>query len=137
MDESSLSRNRRSRRSNVLLAASIEVSGASLPVKLRNLSTEGALIEGDDLPVEGSEVVFRRNELKVKSRVAWVHGKQAGVAFPTPIAPEDVLRNIPKPRFRAPVDYRRPALACRELTAEERRLAESWAWTPWSDSLGE
>jgi len=137
MEQSSINHNRRSRRSNVLLAASIEVSGASLPVKLRNLSTEGALIEGNDLPVEGSEVLFRRNELSVKSRVAWVHGKQAGVAFPTPIAQEDVLRNIPKPRFRAPVEYRRPALATREMTAEERRLAESWAWTPWKDSLGE
>ena len=137
MDESSMNQNRRSRRSNVLLAASIEVSGATLPVKLRNLSTEGALIEGEDLPVEGSEVVFRRNELSVNSRVAWVHGKQAGVAFRRPIAQEDVLRNIPKPRHRVPVDYRRPALASRAMTAEERRLAESWAWTPWGDSLGE
>src|SRR3990170_3640043 len=137
MDESSMNHNRQSRRSNVLLAASIEASGASHPVKLRNLSTEGALIEGEDLPVEGSEVVFRRNELSVNSRVAWVHGKQAGVAFRRPIAQEDVLRNIPKPRHRVPVDYRRPALASRAMTAEERRLAESWAWTPWGDSLGE
>jgi len=137
MDESSITSNRRSRRSNVLLAAAIEVSGASQQVKLRNLSTEGALIEGDDLPIEGSEVLFRRNELKVTSRVAWVHGKHAGVAFQRSIAQEDVLRNIPTPRFRAAVDYRRPALASREMTADERRLAESWAWTPWGDSLGE
>ena len=137
MDESIPNQNRRSRRSNVLLAASIEVSGASLPVKLRNLSTEGALVEGNDLPVEGSEVLFRRNELSVNSRVAWVHGTYAGVAFRRPIAQEAVLRNIPKPRYRAPVDYRRPPLASRAMTAEERRLAESWAWTPWGDSLGE
>ncbi len=137
MDQSNIPQNRQSRRSNVLLAASIEASGASHPVKLRNLSTEGALIEGDELPVEGSEVVFRRNELSVNSRVAWVHGRHAGVAFRRPIAQEDVLRNIPKPRHRVPVDYRRPALASRAMTAEERRLAESWAWTPWGDSLGE
>ena len=137
MNQISINQNRKSRRSNVLLAASIEFSGAAHSVKLRNLSTEGALIEGDGLPVEGSEVLFRRNELSVKSRVAWVHGKQAGVAFHRPIAQEDVLRNIPKRRYRATVDYRRPALATRQLTAEERRLAESWAWTPWGDSLGE
>ena len=137
MDESSMNHNRRSRRSNVLLAASIEVSGATHPVKLRNLSTEGALIEGDRLPVEGSQVVFHRNELSVGSRIAWVHGKQAGVAFHTPIHQEDVLRNIPKPRYRSQPNYKRPALASRELTAEERRLAASWAWTPWGDSLGE
>ena len=132
-----MNQNRRSRRSNVLLAASIEASGASLPVKLRNLSTEGALVEGDALPVEGSEVLFRRNELSVASRVAWVHDKQAGVAFKRPIAQEDVLRNIPKPKLRAPVDFKRPGLAVRPLTPEEQRLLESWAWRPRHDSPGE
>ena len=137
MDQANIPQNRQSRRSNVLLAASIEASGASLPVKLRNLSTEGALIEGDELPVEGSEVLFRRNELSVASRVAWVHGKQAGVAFKRAIAQEDVLRNIPKPKHRAHVDYKRPSLAVRPLTPEERRLAESWAWRPRHDLPGE
>ena len=137
MDESSFNQNRRSRRSNVLLAASIEASGAVIPVKLRNLSTEGALIEGESLPVEGSEVVFKRNELCVNSRVAWVMDQQAGVAFTRPIAQEDVLRNIPKPRYRGTPNFKRPALVSRDLTPEERRLAASWAWTPWGDSLGE
>ena len=126
MDCSSLSQNRRSRRSNVLLAASIEASGAVVPVKLRNLSTEGALIEGDELPVEGSEVLFRRNDLALNGVVVWIDGKQAGVAFRTPIAQEDVLCNIPKPRARATLPFRRPGLAARDLTPEERRLAESW-----------
>ncbi len=126
MDHSSLSQNRRSRRSNVLLAASIEASGASIPVKLRNLSTEGALIEGDEMPVEGSEVLFRRNDLAIIGRVAWLDGKQAGVAFLTPIAPDAVLRNIPKPRERPSLPFKRPGLAPRELSPEERRLAESW-----------
>ena len=137
MDESSMNQNRRSHRSNVLLAASIEASGASLPVKLRNLSTEGALVEGDDLPVEGSEVLFRRNELSVTSRVAWVHGKHAGVAFRRPIAQEDVLRNIPKPKHRTQLDFRRPGLTARHLTPEEQRLAASWAWRPGHDLTGE
>ena len=134
MEQTNITQNRQSRRSNVLLAATIEVSGSALPVKLRNLSTEGALIDGDDLPIEGSEVLFRRNEIKVKSRVAWVSGKQAGIAFHRPIPQEDVLRNIPSPRHRAPLKFGRSGLAHRELTPEERRLAESWAWTPWSGS---
>ena len=137
MDESSTTQNRQSRRSNVLLAASIEVSGAAITVRLRNLSTEGALIEGDGLPIEGSEVLFRRNELSVNSRVAWVLGNQAGVAFTRPIPQEDVLRNIPKPRYRAPVHFKRPGLGARELSPDEWRLAQSWAWTPSRESLGE
>ena len=137
MDESIMTQNRRSRRSNVLLAASIEAFGKAIPVKLRNLSTEGALIEGKNLPLEGAAVVFKRNDLAVDSRVVWVHGDQAGVAFNNSIACEDVLRNIPSPRLRAPVKFARPGLAPRQLTAEERRLAQSWAWAPTYSPPGE
>lgn len=102
MDESTMTQNRRARRSNILLAASIEAFGNAVASKLRNLSVEGALIEGKNLPLEGSAVVFERNELAVESHVIWVLGDQAGVAFDAPIACEDVLRNIPSPRYRAP-----------------------------------
>jgi hypothetical protein len=136
MEQGNITHNRQSRRSNVLLAATIEVAGASVPVKLRNLSTEGALIEGDDLPIEGSEVLFRRNELRVSSRVAWVDGKHAGIAFRRQIPQEDVLRNIPSPRHRAQPKYGRSGLAHRKLTPQELSLAQSWAWTPWSPQSG-
>ena len=43
MDQSSLAQNRRSRRSPVLLTATIDVGGMPLAGKLRNLSEEGAL----------------------------------------------------------------------------------------------
>lgn len=137
MDESLISQNRSSRRSNVLLAATIEAFGHAIPVKLRNLSTEGALIEGKDLPLEGAKVVFRRNELSVESTIAWVHDDQAGIAFANSIPCEDVLRNIPSPRSRPPVKFGRPGLACRQLSPEERRLAETWAWSPTHSSPGE
>ena len=127
MDESLMNQNRRARRSNVLLAASIEAFGQVIPVKLRNLSTEGALIEGKNLPLEGSSVLFKRSELEVDSHVAWVLGDQAGVSFTRPIAREDVLRNIPSPRSREPLKFARPGLSHRALTPEERRLAENWA----------
>lgn len=137
MDQSNDTQNRRSRRSNVLLAASIEASGAVNRVKLRNLSTEGALIEGKDLPLEGSEVLFRRNNLSVKGRIAWVDGGHAGVSFKEPILQEDVLCNIPSPKYRVPLNYRRPGLAVQKLTADEMRRAEIWAWTPGREVLGE
>jgi hypothetical protein len=137
MNESLISQNRNARRSNVLLAATIEAFGSAIPVKLRNLSTEGALIEGKNLPLDGAKVVFRRNELSVESTVAWVHGDQAGIAFANSIPSEDVLRNIPSPRSRPPVKFGRPGLACRQLTAEERRMAETWAWSPTHSPPGE
>jgi len=129
MNESSMMKNRGSRRSPVLLAASVEVAGAPVPVKLRNLSEMGALIEGDRLPAEGEATWFERNDLRVPSRVVWVHGRYAGVAFSEPLKSEQVLRNIPKPRQRLEPDFRRPALACRPLTSYERRMLETWMTT--------
>lgn len=130
MDQSSITHNRRSRRSNVLLAASLEDGCTLYDVKLRNLSSEGALVEGDKLPIEGSKVVFRRNDLEVESRIAWVTGKHAGVAFGCPLKAEDVLRNVPKPRPRMKPDFRRPGVKTRRLTPEEQRLVDSWVWSP-------
>jgi hypothetical protein len=126
MDESSMSQNRRSRRSPVFLAATIEVAGAPQAVKLRNLSEEGALVQGDRLPLEGTTTFFQRNDLRVKSRIVWVHGEFAGVAFARPLKSEEVLRNVPQPRARVNADFRRPGLACRPLTADERQMVEKW-----------
>jgi hypothetical protein len=126
MDESSTTHNRRSRRSPVLLAASVEIAGVEQPVKLRNLSTEGALIEGDRLPLEGSTTFFLRNDLRVKGRVVWVAGRYAGIAFGRPLEKDQVLRNVPRPKPRSTPDFRRPGLACRPLSADERHMVERW-----------
>jgi hypothetical protein len=137
MDESSITQNRRSRRSPVLLAASVEVAGVPQPVKLRNLSTEGALIEGERLPLEGATTFFRRNDLRIKSRIAWVAGRFAGVAFARPLGKEEVLRNVPAPRPRVQPEFRRPGLACRPLSAEERLMVERWMTASAVGSVGE
>jgi hypothetical protein len=128
MDQSSTIANRRSHRSPVLLAASVEVDGATIAVKLRNLSEEGALIEADDLPKEGVETCFVRNDLRVKGRLVWVHGRYAGIAFDRPLNPDQVLRNVAKPKSKPATerDFRRPGLACRPLTDYERRMLERW-----------
>lgn len=137
MDESSLTQNRRSRRSPVLLAATLGVAGTQHPVKLRNLSEEGALVEGERLPLEGTTTFFQRNDLRVKSRVAWVQGRFAGVAFARPLQKEEVLRNVPSPRPLPKSEFRRPGLACRPLTAEERLMVERWMTASVVGSVGE
>lgn len=136
MDESEKTQNRRTRRSNVLMTATLELSGGVLAVKLRNLSVDGALIEGDALPIEGAAVVFKRNELAVPGRIAWLKGKRAGVTFTRTLAPEAVLNNIPTPKPRVNPEFRRPGFAARALSAEERHVAEAWVWRP-TEQLGE
>jgi hypothetical protein len=137
MDESSMSQNRRSRRAPVFLAASIEVAGVPEAVKLRNLSEDGALIEGERLPIEGTTTFFQRNELRLKSRVVWVEGRFAGVAFARPLKAEEVLRHVPRPRQQVQKDFRRPGLACRPLTAEERQMVEKWMVASPLDGAGD
>lgn len=137
MDESSMMKDRRSRRSPVLLAATVEVAGRDVPVKLRNLSEEGALIEGERLPLEGSATFFERNDLRLRSRVVWVHGKYAGVSFDQRLKTEQVLRNVPKPKPKAEADFRRPGLACRPLTDYERRMLERWMTASPMGKLGD
>ena len=98
MDDSTPSQNRKSSRSQVLLTATLEHGGATTAVKLRNLSSEGALVESDKLPIEGTSVMFCRNELCSQGQVVWVNGRYAGIAFADKLQPEQVLRHVPAPR---------------------------------------
>src|SRR5215213_7784299 len=104
MDQSSNPQNRRWRRANVLLTATIEIGGDMLPVKLRNLSEEGALVEAKLLPAADSEIVFHRNDLRVRGTIAWVGGNHAGIAFNRKLDPEQVLRHVPQRQPKQPAD---------------------------------
>lgn len=132
-----MTQNRKSRRSPVYLAASVEIAGVPQPVKLRNLSEEGALIESERLPLEGTMTFFERNELRLKSRVVWVEGRYAGIAFARPLRQEEVLRHVPQPRQLVQGDFRRPGLACRPLTAHERTMIEKWMVSSPQGNLGD
>lgn len=132
-----MTQNRKSRRSPVYLAASVEIAGVPQPVKLRNLSEEGALIESERLPLEGTTTFFERNELRLKSRVVWVEGRYAGIAFARPLRQEEVLRHVPQPRQLVQGDFRRPGLACRPLTAHERTMIEKWMVSSPQGNLGD
>jgi hypothetical protein len=137
MDESSMTKHRRARRSPVLLTATVEVDGKSLAVKLRNLSEQGALIEGDRLPPEGSPAWFERKGLRCGGRIVWVQGKFAGIAFDQHLRPEEVLRQIPRPKPQAKLDFRRPGFGSRPLTAQERQNLESWLARSQFDLIGD
>lgn len=139
MDESSLTQNRRSRRSPVLLAATVELGGAVHDAKLRNLSSDGALVEGAaDLP-EGASVYFCRKDLRVRARVAWVQGKHAGIAFEKPLDAAEVLRHIPRRETKPmpPQLFARPAVSRHQLSSTERRWIQDWMFTNGVERPGE
>ena len=127
MDQSSVTQNRKSGRSPVLLSAKIEVLGSQVSIVLRNLSSQGALIEGSELPPEGTNTTFMRNDLKVKGTIVWVEGRYAGIAFDRELEREELLRHVPKPRQRTEQQFRRPGLACEPLSEADRKMVQMWA----------
>ena len=72
---------RSSPRSNVFLTAALAGEGASRPVRIRNLSVNGALLEGRDFPEEGKKAQLRRGSLCVQGEIAWQNGKYCGLRF--------------------------------------------------------
>ena len=128
MDESGTTQNRRARRSHFLMAASIEADGVTVSVKLRNLSPEGALVEGDQLPAVGSSVIFRKKELNLPGHIAWVTAGRAGIAFDAKLDPDSVLRHVPRSRPLAKLDFRRPRIKAGDLSPGERKLGQDWIW---------
>lgn len=127
MDESNAPKSRQNRRAHVLMTATLELSGVALPVKLRNLSVDGALVEGDKLPVEGSSIIFRRGDIVVPGKIAWVKARKAGISFVRTIDEAQLLRNVPAPRSRLAPVFRRPALT-EKPSDVERAYAERWLW---------
>ena len=108
------------------MAAFVECAGSVVPVKLRNLSKDGALVEAIGLPLVGTRVHFRKGELELPGHVAWEAGNRAGIAFDQPLDPDLVFRHVPKPQPRQFIEHRRPRLRGQELTPGERKVAEDW-----------
>ena len=117
------------KRSRVLLAAKLRTDAGDLPVRLRDLSRRGALLEGNhDLAVD-DEVVFARGATSVPARVAWTGGSRLGIEFLDEIDAAEVLVHVsPKSSKKAPAPtgFRRPRLAS-ELTARQLQHARRWA----------
>ncbi len=65
----------------MFVLASMTAETVSGPVKIRNMSPDGALIEGAALPRVGEQLSLRRGELVAAGRVVWCQGGRAGLRF--------------------------------------------------------
>ena len=69
-----------------MFVAATAVSGDRVqPVRIRNMSRDGALLEGAVLSAPGEEFELVRAHLRVSARSMWVSGNQCGVSFKAPI----------------------------------------------------
>ena len=94
------------------------------PVRLRNISATGALIEGEVGFPAGAELLLDLNEAgQVFATVGWVHGDQAGLAFRSPF---DLSR----------LASTKPQLATGKWTKPDYLRDDSPETSPWASEWG-
>ncbi len=139
-------------RSNVFLTAQLREGAGSFVVRVRNISTTGAMVDGAKLPPKGSAVRLDRGHLTVAATVVRQSGDARGIRFDTNIDVDEWVRRIGHPgqsqvdtaieavRFGKPAPQinEDPRRTLRELGKELRSLCEQMTGLPnFSVELGE
>jgi hypothetical protein len=78
-------------RSNIFVTATLHASGGTTPVRIRNMSRHGALVEAAALPPSGQPMRLSRGNLSVAGEIMWVAGAKAGLHFESDVAVGDWL----------------------------------------------
>jgi hypothetical protein len=73
--------NRSEGRSNVFITATLDSGAGFTPVRIRNISPSGALVDGSSLPGVGTRVRLQRGRLSAAGALAWAGKGQCGVTF--------------------------------------------------------
>jgi hypothetical protein len=79
---------RESNRKNLFVAANLDWGHGPSPVRIRNISSLGALVEGTRFPPVGSPVRLGRGGLSALGELVWVRGARAGLELTSPIEPD-------------------------------------------------
>jgi len=91
MEPSPPSEHRLESRNNIFVMATVYAGGGSTPVRVRNISRSGALIEATDLPPAGTSIRLSRGSLEVMGNIMWVDVHKAGLRFATSVRVADWL----------------------------------------------
>jgi len=71
--------------------------GRSTHVRVRNISQQGALVDGSPLPPEGSMVQLKRGSLSTIGEIAWRTEAQCGIRFAVPVDVPSWVRRVGQP----------------------------------------
>ncbi len=88
-------------RTNMFVMAVLGAAAGCGPVRIRNLSSQGALVEGNGLPQVNEAFELRRGSLAASGEVVRREGDKAGLRFTGPI---DVSRWLPAGTGQQAVD---------------------------------
>lgn len=75
----------------MFLAAVLKGSAFSVPVRIRNMSGTGALVEGAAIPDAGSSVRLIRGSLMIPANVVWSNGGRCGLKFASVVSVKEWL----------------------------------------------
>jgi len=122
VEEQMLAEQRMERRHPLIWTGVLHHDFQSIPVRLRNISSSGALVESEHPPRLGSEPLLELGEAgSFFATVSWVVGDQAGLKFHQPFDMTQLARARPE---IAPAKWERPTYLRPSLLADSR--AADW-----------
>jgi hypothetical protein len=128
-------------RVRVLINARLITTTDEQPVKLRDISVGGALVECEHSFAVGKDVILRRGSSEVFARIVWSNGNRCGLQFEEPMTEAELLGFIHQPRrAAAPMPQplpRRPSLAAEPLTPEQWEIIQAWGRPAGREAHGE
>jgi hypothetical protein len=92
---------RAERRFEVQLSAVLRTGLLSMPVRVRNLSRSGALVQAPCAPPNGGTVTLSREGFAIEGTVMWVDGHLFGLRFEAPMRATELLILLNKSRTAA------------------------------------
>lgn len=105
---------RASERSNVFLSATLYSDTGSFPVRIRNISPGGALLDGTNLPAIGSSIRLARAHLTAEGEIAWQSHDFRGLRFRSTVDVQEWVKS------RAHAGQQRVDQAIAQIRAERR-----------------
>lgn len=96
-------------RHGLVLMAQLHTRYGSMSVKLRNISTEGVMLEAEQDLDPWTEVVLEIPGSAIPGRVRWCRSRQVGISFDDPFDLDVLLSTDPQaPKAPAGPDYLKP-----------------------------
>lgn len=111
---------RRETRTSLFVMATLYADSGSAPVKVRDLSSAGALIEGGLIPPPGTDVRLCRGSLNIMGEIVWCRGGRAGLKFNSSVSVSEWL-----PGRRAVASQQRVDEIVQEVKASETLTSRS------------
>lgn len=125
----------------MLINARLITTTDEQPVKLRDISAGGTLVESEQPFAAGKDAILRRGSTEVFARIVWANGNRCGLQFEDPMTEAELLAFIHQPlKAAAPMPQplpQRPSLDPEPLTPEQWEIIQAWGRPAGREAHGE